>query len=235
MVQALQVTFFLVLAASSIQQGISETVDWNFTAEMLRSYLCTGNEDWYKKISRDPMLKFIIHAQIEIYCKSGQTRDLDSLNELVSEARYAVELQPTQRRIEVSQCLLSGVKDGYLAPIVCTPSKKFMKNLDTLTDWIIQNLFCNRQDRNIWLKGACIIGKRMMDKREEIRKTVSPYFCKRQRDRVKRQYDLKTVIEMFEGVACARTSSFKNEAEEEGWLHFPAYGFWCCITPLVDG
>ena len=234
MVHALHVTFFLILAACANQKETT-TVDWSFNKEMLRSYLCTGNQDWYKKISRDPMLKFIIHAQIEIYCETGHTRDLESLNELVSEARYAVEQHPTQRRTEVAQCLLSGVKNGYLAPIVCTTSKKLIKNLNILTEWVIQELFCREKDKNIWMKRACTIGKIMTEKGEAIKEAVRPQLCKNQYERVKRQYDLKSVIKMFEQAACERSTSYKNRAEEEGWLHFPAYGFWCCITPLVEG
>ena len=230
-------TILLTLVACSHQKENlqSATIDWNFSKEMLRSYLCTGSKYWYKKISRDPMLKFIIHAQIEIYCKSGQTRDLDSLNEIFGEARYAVELQPSQRRTEVSRCLLSGVKDGYLAPIVCTTSKKFMKNLDTTADFVIQATFCNGHEKNTWMKRACMIGKWITEKREAIRKAVRPHLCKHQHDRAKRQFDLKSVIAMFELGACAKSSGFHDLAIEKGWVHFTAYGFWCCITSFVDG
>ena len=226
-------TILLTLVTCSHQKEDLQimTVDWNYTMEIFRSYLCTGSQDWYKKIP-DPMLKFIIHAQIESYCR----RHPESLNEIVVEARYAVEVQPPWKRNEVSRCLLSGIKNEYLAPIVCTTSKKFMENLDTFTDFVIQDSFCSAQHKNVWMERACMIGKWMIENREAIRKAVRPVVCKikNQHDRVKRQYDMKSVIATFELAACAQSSGFHDFATKEGLLHFPFYGFWCCITKFFD-
>ena len=228
-------TILLVLVAGCYQQENVPTVNWGFGSEILRSYLCTGNREWYKDISTDsyPTLRFIVHAQIELFCRLGEI-DFGSLNELVEEARYAAELQPGEKRNESSKCLWRGIKYGYFAPIVCSKSDKLMENLDNLTSWIINDNICNGAIKKDWTEIVCMIGQRMIEKKEAIRDAVRPYLCRLLLR--KRQFDLKSLIEVVEQTACLQISgyNFKEIALKGGWVHFPYYGYWCCITKFFD-
>ena len=117
MAQFLRLIILLTLLSCSSQkeeaQDIDNLLDWKFNKRILSTYLCTGNNNWYREISEESMLRFIVHAQIEIYCQDYF--EWENLNDLIKEARFATERQTREKRMQVSRCLWTGVKDGYFA------------------------------------------------------------------------------------------------------------------------
>ena len=76
-------------------QDIDNLLEWKFNKRILSTYLCTGDNKWYREISKESMLRFIVHAQIEIYCQDYF--EWENLNDLIKEARFATERQ-TRRK-----------------------------------------------------------------------------------------------------------------------------------------
>ena len=221
----------------------SKNVDWTFTIELLHSYLCTGDQDWWKNIKDDPALRFIMHTGVNSICDPTRFQDgrptrfvdVEILKELVGEARHAVEEQTWEKRVGVSDCLWKGIRDWHIVPLFCPlPSETFMKNFDKTLDSLVPYFKKSCIDGGPKISTECKIGAWLLKYETAIRDVLRPYLCASRRN--KRQFDAKSGMAILQQIACLESADFNFEyvAMKEGkHLHFATFGFWCCIIELV--
>ena len=229
--RVLWLTFLLLLS----HPCNAKSFDLDFTGGLIHSYLCTGKTSWWKQIRGEyDALRYMMHAAVIVICQGEITEN--DVKIIVTEARQMVQNQKQEKRTEVSKCLWSGIKSWNFVPFFCPlPSEKFMENFDSTLDFIIQSIICSDKIEGPWSwKIGCLLAKLVMENRHVIRKAVHPYLCKKRLQ--KRQYDLASVMKVFEQSACLKSSSFNFNfvAIEEGHnLYFTVYGFWCCIIKFL--
>ena len=210
----------------------TKIIDWEFAVDFLRSYFCTGNQDWWKNISEDPVLRYTMRVGVIMFCHPTKFVDVESMRELVKHARFAVEKQTRGKRTTVTNCLWDGIKNWNIAPFFCPlPSKIFMKNYDLVLDSAL-DMFCVKDKiLDFW----CIVGALIARGRDAIREKVPPHLCASHR--LKRQFDANSGMAIFEQLACLNSVdyNFNYVALEKGnHLHFVTFGYWCCIIQFVE-
>ena len=223
-----------------------EKIDWNFADKVLHSYFCTGDRAWWENIEKDPALRLMMHVGVEIYCYTHtlQERYKEILEDIIREAREAVQLQSLTKRKEVSNCLWDAFRHWQFVPLLCPyPSEKFMERFDKTTDQLVNNVICIHKDQITPINGtqtiACDVGRWILSKRDDIRKAVHPHLCHNHR-LIKRQYDVVSVMAVFKQTACLKSAEnnfeieyIAEQLEDEKPLHFSTFSCWCCVSKFI--
>ena len=227
----MRLLWFVILLTGNV--CVSRKFDWKFAVGVVRSYMCTGNMDWWKEIKKDPALKFVMHVAVITFFDHSKFFDIETLDEIVGEARFAVDEHSLEKRTKVSGCLWDGIRDWHFVPFLCPlPSEKFMEKYDDTLD-MIYNFICLKQSR-VSFDTGCKIGLAIFQERFAIRSAVKPYLC--ENPRVKRQFDANSLMAIFKQTACLQSTEFNFEyvaIERGNSLHFSTFGIWCCIIEFV--
>ena len=231
---------FIVLFLSCLHLSNTKdrTIDWNFARQILRSYLCTGDREWWRNIEKNrKVLKFLMHAGIELYCDrdSLKYRYQEDMGELIEDARSAVKQQSLEKRKEVSECLWKGLRYWHLEPIVCPfTSEKFMEEFDMNLRKILEEVICAKK-RDIFWEIGCLSGSLALRNIDALRQYFRPYLCKTHRQR--RQYDVASIKAIIDQVACLKSTEHDLETvviEDGNNFHFSRWGIFCCINMFVE-
>ena len=225
--------FAILLISRPCSSRKTKIIDGEFIVEFFQSYFCTGDQDWWRNIKPEhAALGYMMHVGIITFCNPAQFVDKDMLGELVEEARLTVKKQTWDKRKTVTNCLWGGIKHWSLAPFFCPlPSTIFMKNYDLMLDSVIEK-FCFGHEQ---FELLCQVAKWVLRERASIREIVRPHVCASHR--LKRQFDVKSGMAIFEQIACLNSVDFNFNyvAMEKGnHLHFVYFGFWCCIMEFVE-
>ena len=224
---------FLLICHPCLTKKAKE-FDSGMASRILRSYFCTGDMNWYKKIENDPALKFMMHVAIMYVCDNTQFHNVQTQRVLVEEANSAFQRNSWENRARVSNCLWEGIKEWHFIPFLCPlPSEIFMDNYYNSIDEIFKTILCPEEilgSRKLW----CKIGEVIIEYKIKIREVLKPYVCANHR--LKRQFDAKSVVAIFKQNACLQSTAYTFDyvaIEKGNSRYFSAFGHWCCFTKLV--
>lgn len=226
----------VLLIAHPCSTRKTEKIDWQFGFEFFKSYFCTGDQDWWKNIKTDLVLGYMMHVGVIMFCQPAGFKDWSTLGELAEEARFAIEKHTWKKRTEVSNCMWDGIRDWHVVPFFCPlPSDIFMKNYDETLDFALESFCTNTNGISVNSLINCKVAEIILKEKAVIREVMKPYLCAS--NRLKRQFDVKSLMDIFKQNACLESVDFNFNyvAIEEGnhW-HFGTFGFWCCIIEFVE-
>ena len=229
--RAILLSYLLIFHPCSAKKA--KEFDFGMAMRLLRSYFCTGDMNWYKKIENDPALKYMMHVAIIYVCDNTQFRKVQTLRGMVKEANSAFQYNSWEKRARVSNCLWKGIKEWHFIPFLCpVHSEIFMENYYNSIDEI-WTFLCPEETSgswNLWWK----IGEQILKNKIKIREVLKPYVCANHR--LKRQFDAKSVVAIFKQNACLQSAAYTFDyvAIEKGQSHyFSVFGHWCCFIELV--
>ena len=110
---------FLITCQCSSDQSVARKLDWKFVLQFMRSYLCTGNLDWWEEVENDPVLKLILHTSVLCNCEKERLLEEEVVVELLQDAISTFQKQSWMKRVEVTECLWSAIKKLHFAPFFC--------------------------------------------------------------------------------------------------------------------
>ena len=181
------------------------------------------------------MLKLLVRGAIWLNCDdhSEEMKSKESLTEMTKEAKIVLQQTSVMKRMEASQCLISGIKNLYLVSFLCPgPSEEYKRKHDRSWDQAYEN-----KCKQVQLEGfiLCRFLKWCLTYRNVIRESLSPFFCKSTRQ--KRQYDVSSLMAMVNQAAC--WNSAENDIQkaliEDGGLSFSeGWNMFCCFSRFID-
>ena len=99
---------------SSNNKDPGDPGDPEFFLRLTRTYLCTGDSYWWKKIP-DPKLRVPMQFAVLTMC----TPDIDqqgAVKELDKNARAAMDIISKEKRNTINECLWSSIKEWIVIP-----------------------------------------------------------------------------------------------------------------------
>ena len=215
---------------------------------MTEAYLCTGDGTWTQRI-RDPPLKVFMLLTQELLCRNGRSTQLfneglieEDLLALLSEAIGKLSIEE-----ETRACLWDGVEVTLVAALCQEGSNAVLEiiikilTISWCSDFPGADIFCQ-------------IGYALLNHTDEIKGSVGLYACDRDNitsptqpsQRVKRQYDLSSMVELINQIVCKYPESLVLIVKESKmtWLDLDQKDnaaalatvtapFVCCLVDVV--
>ena len=229
-------TIFLITCQCSSDQSVAKKLDWKFVLQFMRSYLCTGNLDWWEEVEDGPVLKLILHTSVLYNCEQERLLEEKVVVELLQDAISTFQKQPWMKRVKVTDCLWSAIKKLHFAPFFCPgTSDKFRENLDKSWDDLYEGMCEQSIGTFSHLRVLCKVKHAVLTNRDAIREAVNPYLCYKPRQ--KRQYDIVSMMAVLNQAACwdSDENDIKTAVVEEGdVVYFTGWSLLCCISKFID-
>ena len=236
----------------------SDPADIQFLLRLRDSYLCTGDNDWWKRIP-DPMLRVTMQYAVLVTCRTEKNIP-KAVRTLITDSRLAMKNKNVQqKKNEVGECLWDTLKEWMLIPLICSRHyEELMKYYDTWLDEAY-DLICNVNEKTDRVEVVCKITEWIIKHREQIRDVIEkiPGLCEHENTNhgttsvstahheilQKRQYSTYTLINTIRKGMCVTLHSqgkpkvsefYSNSAlVEQGEIPF-AYSIFCCLFRFLE-
>ena len=186
---------------------------------MAEAYLCIGDESWTSRIE-DPSLRWLILILQDLACKDTHFRN--------ERGRLVAKLYETARDIVIPEkyrkCLWDAV-GTTIETAFCNDESS------TVLQILIKGLtlsWCSAFPEIIGANMVCFIGNFLLDHTTEIKASVGEYLCSNhdndqigisnQISRVKRVFDLRSVVDLIDQLACLYPESMVSMVKEGGFV-----------------
>ena len=226
-------------------QNHSHGVDGYEAYRLTKAYICTGDETWTLKIENPPLRLLMLLMQEVICVKLYQARDKGELMTHMIEAAEGMNITE-----KTQNCLWKEVKVSLEAAFCEEDSHLTLETTIKLFTVSWCSHFPDKTAANI----VCKIGDFLTEHVQEIKRFVQKYACAvyqtnrtaQLRPRVKRQYDLSSMVELINQLACIHPESVDLILKESSidWLDLnnkkkvkavrkTVLPFVCCMIDFV--
>ena len=251
------ILFVCLLFTKSLSTA-SDSADLKFLLRLRESYLCTGDNDWWKRIP-DPMLRVTMQFAVLATCKT-ENNIPNAVRTLITDSRLAMKNKNVQhKRNDVEECLWGTFKEWMLIPFICP--RHYEELMEHYNKWLSEtyDLFCNVSEKSDRVEMVCKITdwiiKHLQILRESIEKV--PGLCEskdtnhgtnsvstaHQEIVQKRQYSTYTLINTirkgmcvkFDGQGKPNVSEFYSNSAlvAQGEVPF-VYSVFCCLFRFLE-
>ena len=161
------------LTTKSLEVSSQEDIDLAFFLHFIRTYVCTGNNDWWKKIS-DPALRMTMQFGVLSQCTPKTDMDmLEVVRTLRTDSSLAMnEKNIRQKRYEVGECLWDTFKEWMLIPFFCPHQYEML--VDVLDGWLddAHNIFCLANGKEGQGEIICTLTKLVLNNLQSITRKI---------------------------------------------------------------
>ena len=154
-----------------------EDIDLEFFLRFTTTYVCTGNNDWWKKIS-DPVLRMTMQLAVLSFCTPETDMDiLELVRTLSTDSSLAMnEENVRQKRNEVGECLWDTFKEWMLIPFFCPHQYEML--VGVLDGWLddAHFIFCSANGKEGQREIICSLTKVVLNNFQSITRTIGKLF-----------------------------------------------------------
>ena len=219
-----------ILLRSLSGRSVNEDYDFEFLKTSLRAYLCTGDEQWYKKI-KEPFLRHMMQVSIEGMCNKTKRLSEENLKIFIHDLLSA--LRGSSSATKMKTCFHEALVYGFIHQSICEENDTPLAKDGYLGNFL--NMICpyysqNGDPEELLKTGFCIVtsvftGENSLS--ELFRGILRQLACNETRK--KRQFDLISMIHTME-VAMCREGGIKSRI---GGTDVLFVEYWCCLIAIV--
>ena len=235
-----------------------DSADLNFLLGLRESYLCTGDNDWWKRIP-DPMLRVTMQFAVLATCKTEKNIP-KAVRTLITDSQLAMKNKNVQqKRNEVGECLWDNLKQWMLIPFICP--KHYEELMEDYNKWLNEtyDLICNVNEKTDRVGMVCKIAEWTRRYSQTLRGVIGkiPGLCENENTYrgtnsvstahhdilQKRQYSTYTLINTIRKGMCVTLHSqgkpkvyqfhFNSALVEQGEVPF-VYSVFCCLFRFLE-
>ena len=236
----------------------SDSADIQFLLQLRESYLCTGDNDWWKRIP-DPMLRVTMQYAVLATCKT-ENNIPKAVRTLITDSRLAMkDKNVQQKRNEAGECLWNALKEWMLIPFICP--RHYEELMEHYNKWLNEtyDLVCNVSEKSDRVEMVCKITDWIIKHLEQIREVIErvPGLCENENSdlrtnsvstahheiRQKRQYSTYTLVNAIrkgmcvtlEGQGKPNVSEFYSNSALVAHGEVPfVYSVFCCFFRFLE-